>query len=140
MGYYCGRQHVALPSIMFVFRGERIDLEQTPAELGLRDGDVIYTLVMDISMGSLITQLGSTSAMQQEHATWALGNLPIPKDSSPVTAGAIPQLFLLLSPTQEQCNQRQLQPWHQSPHKTPTFRPLPLAPSLAWFCFWGPTL
>ena len=92
----CDRRQVAPLSIMFVFRGERIEHMTTPAELGLCDGDVIDTVVVDINMGSLITQLSSTSAMQQERAAWALGNLANVRDNVSAIAEAIPLLVLQL--------------------------------------------
>ena len=112
---YCEKRQASRLSIMFVFQGERVDDELRPAELGLRNGDVIDAVVVDISMGNLITQLSSSSALQQEHAAWALGVGGIGTtsfgDNLVVTAEAILPL-LRSSPTPQQCKQRQLRPWH----------------------------
>ena len=97
---FCHRQQARYQSTTFVFREERIDELQKPAELGLRDGDVIDTVVVDIHVGNLITQLSSSSAMQQEHAAWAMGVGGIGTTNFggdlDATADAVPQLLLLL--------------------------------------------
>ena len=41
MNAFCQRQGVNLNAVRFLFDGERIAPHQTPADLGMEDGDVI---------------------------------------------------------------------------------------------------
>jgi len=45
MNAFCNRQGVSMQSVRFLFDGQRLREQQTPAELDMEDGDVIDVMV-----------------------------------------------------------------------------------------------
>ncbi|KAJ1633647.1 ubiquitin-related domain-containing protein, partial [Pavlovales sp. CCMP2436] len=44
MGAYCRRQDVTMEAVRFLFDNKRLGEEQTPADVGMADGDGIETV------------------------------------------------------------------------------------------------
>jgi small ubiquitin-related modifier len=50
---FCKRSNTDPSTMRFFYQGDRIDDEQTPADLGLRDGDKIDAFVRQVAGGAL---------------------------------------------------------------------------------------